>query len=105
MFYLLPNLIKFGNYSAPTGRIITAWGNAPGTVIQVKRAQPWALIAPTGRIIIAWGNAPGTVIQVKRALALGFNKAPFQGWVITKFLHEVAIRYSRYAKLVRVLII
>ena len=46
------------------------------------------------RIIIAWGNAPGVGVYDVKALkgrikmggegaALGFNKAPFQGWVVT----------------------
>jgi len=56
-------LIKFGNYSAPTGLLIIAWGNAPGAA---------------GLLIIAWGNAPG-VYDCSQGVALGFNKAPFQG--------------------------
>ncbi len=53
------------NYSAPTGRIIIAWGNAPGAgVYDVKALK--------GRIKIL--NCPFT-----QGAALGFNKAPFQG--------------------------
>ncbi|RKZ93626.1 MAG: hypothetical protein DRR19_00550 [Candidatus Parabeggiatoa sp. nov. 1] len=54
-------ILRFGNYSAPTGRIIIAWGNAPGAgVYDVKALK--------GRIKIGSQGA-----------ALGFNKAPFQG--------------------------
>ncbi len=62
-------IIAWGNApgAAPTGRMIIAWGNAPGA-------------APTERIIIAWGNAPGAgVYDCSQGVALGFNKAPFQG--------------------------
>ncbi|RKZ74424.1 MAG: hypothetical protein DRR19_30110, partial [Candidatus Parabeggiatoa sp. nov. 1] len=39
------------NYSALKGRIIIAWGNAPGTVYDLKPQR--------GELFIAWGNAPG----------------------------------------------
>jgi len=48
-------------------RIIIAWGFAAGA-------------APKVRIIIAWGFAAGaSVYDCEKGVALGFNKAPFQG--------------------------
>jgi len=69
--------LKFGNYSAPTGLLIIAWGNAPGAgVYEVKALK--------GRIKIK------SKIKVPRALPWALIKRPFRAFKLHKIKVERA---------------